>query len=195
MPLYGEIVKPSGSLPQGGIATIISIGLVDDLKGSVRCNGEPFGVSGRLSQGMDGGRRERSDSNSVRGGGSSGCGGDEGGDDNGDDYDSDRGDQLSGLVRGMASEGIIAPRRSPSPFGDECPLLLLLYLCQAMGVLSALEDTNILRQLLSRKDVTTQGIGTIHSCSQEEGLGRSSSSGLDSGRPMTSVMTRVRSTL
>jgi len=63
--------------------------------------------------------------------------------DNGDDYNSDRGDQLSGLVRGMASEGIIAPRRSPSPFGDECPLLLLLYLCQAISVLSALENTNI----------------------------------------------------
>ena len=78
-------------------------------KGSVRCNGEPFGegFSGRLSQGVDGGRRGSSDSDSDIGRrGNSGSGGDKGGVDNGDDCNSDRGDQLS---------GVDAPRRSPSP--------------------------------------------------------------------------------
>lgn len=86
------------------------------------CNGEPFGegFSGRLIQGVDGGRRGRSDADSDRGG-SSGRGGDEGGEDDGDDCNSDRGDQLSGLVRAKVDEGIIAPRRSPSPRGSRAP--------------------------------------------------------------------------
>jgi hypothetical protein len=82
-------------------------------KGIVRCNGEPFGVSGRLSQGVDGARRGSSDSDSDPGRrGSSGSGGDEGGDDDGDDWNSDRGDQLSGVDE---------PRRSPSPRGLSAP--------------------------------------------------------------------------
>ena len=125
-------------------------------KGSLRCNGdgEREGFSGRLSQGVDGGRKDRSESDSDPGRGcSGGRGGVEG--DEGDDGDSnsDRGDQLSGVDEPRRS-----PSTSPSPSGSEAPCS-----CSCPG--------------------------------PEGGLGWSSSSGPDSGGPMTSVTTRARSTL
>ncbi len=141
-------------------------------KGRVRCNGEPFGegFSGRLSQSEDGGRRGASDSDSDsdpgRGRGSnSGCGGDEGGDGEDDDRNSDPGDQLPGLARGTVDEGIIVPRHS-TPLSTSPPGSSAPCSCSCSCL-----------------------------CSREEVSGGSSSSGPDSGGPMTSVTIRARSTL